>query len=60
MIDGEGIFIVDDKDSDKPIKVSGIWDRITPTSCRWRQGLSYDDGKTWQYTWLMDWTRASA
>ena len=38
--------------------VRGLWDRITPTSCRWSQALSYDDGKTWQDTWRMDWTRA--
>mgnify|MGYP003435223711 FL=1 len=60
FIGGEGIFIVDDMDGDKPMKVRGVWDRITPTSCRWSQALSYDDGMTWQDTWLMDWTRVSA
>lgn len=24
----------------------------------WSQALPYDDGRTWQGTWRMDWTRA--
>ena len=35
----------------------GVWDRITPTSCRWHQSTSKDGGKTWDYNWYMDWTR---
>lgn len=58
FVDGAGTFIADDVDGDKPIKVRGVWDRITPKSCRWHQALSYDDGKTWQGQWFMDWTRA--
>ena len=55
---GIGTFTADDKDGDKPIKVKGVWDRITPTSCRWWQAVSWDDGKTWEENWFMDWTRA--
>lgn len=54
---GEGIFDADDTDDGKPIKVRGIWDRITAKSCRWRQGVSRDGGKTWEYSWFMDWTK---
>lgn len=54
---GEGIFDADDVDNGKPIKVRGIWDRITAKSCRWRQGVSRDGGKTWEYSWFMDWTK---
>lgn len=55
---GVGTFTADDVDADnKPIKVRGVWDRITSTSCRWRQGASRDGGKTWQENWFMDWTR---
>jgi hypothetical protein len=54
---GEGIFDADDTDNGKPIKVRGIWDRITAKSCRWRQGVSRDGGKTWEYSWFMDWTK---
>lgn len=58
FIDGVGVFIADEMDGDKPIKVRGLWDRITPTSCRWSQALSYDGGATWQDQWIMDWRRA--
>lgn len=56
--DGVGIFVADDVDDGKPIVVGGIWDRITPASCRWRQVLSRDAGKTWEQSWIMDWRRA--
>jgi hypothetical protein len=58
FFDGAGVFTADDMDGDKPVRVRGVWDRITPTSCRWRQGVSYDGGKTWRDGWLMEWTRA--
>jgi hypothetical protein len=55
---GVGTFISDDTDGGTAIKVRGVWDRITPTSCRWHQGVSRDGGKTWEDNWFMDWTRA--
>ena len=55
---GVGTFTADDMDGDKPIKVRGIWDNISPTTCRWRQGVSTDGGTTWDENWIMDWTRA--
>lgn len=55
--DGVGTFTADDKDGDKPIRVRGVWDQITKTSCRWRQGVSYDGGNTWSENWFMDWRR---
>jgi hypothetical protein len=58
FVDGVGTFEAEDHDNGKPIKVRGIWDRIASKSCRWRQGVSRDSGKTWEYTWFMDWTRA--
>ena len=45
-------------DGDRPIKARGVWDRITPTSCRWHQATSSDGGKTWEGNWYMDWVRA--
>lgn len=56
--DGAGIFIADDVDGERPIKVRGVWDRITPTSCRWHQAVSRDGGKAWEENWFMDWVRA--
>ena len=55
---GAGIFISDDEEDGKPLKVAGIWDLITLASCRWRQALSRDGGKTWEQTWIMHWRRA--
>lgn len=55
--DGAGIFVSDDVMDGKPIKAVGVWDRITTTSCRWRQATSTDGGKTWSQNWIMDWTR---
>ena len=58
FVDGDGIFGADDVDNGQPIKVRGVWDRITATSCRWYQAVSRDQGKTWEDNWLMDWKRA--
>lgn len=55
--DNVGTFYADEFDGAVPIKVRGIWDRITPLSHRWSQAISRDDGRTWQDNWLMDWTR---
>lgn len=55
---GVGTFIAtDDTHGDFAIHSRGVWDRITPTSRRWHQAFSRDGGKTWEDTWLMDWTR---
>jgi hypothetical protein len=55
---GIGTFEADDKDGDVSIKVRGVWDRITPTSCRWHQAVSRDGGATWEPNWFMDWRRS--
>ena len=56
--DGVGSFVSEDVEDGKPVLWRGVWDRITPNSCRWHQGRSKDGGRTWDDTWLMDWTRA--
>jgi hypothetical protein len=55
---GVGTFTSEDVEDGKPIVARGVWDRITPTSCRWRQGVSRDGGRSWDEGWFMDWTRA--
>ncbi|MBL8985476.1 MAG: DUF1579 domain-containing protein [Gemmatimonadetes bacterium] len=55
---GVGTFTSEEQDGDKPMMVRGVWDRITGQSHRWHQAVSHDGGKTWQETWLMDWTKA--
>jgi hypothetical protein len=54
---GAGIFVSEDTDNGVTVKYAGIWDRISPTGCRWRQASSRDGGKTWEQNWIMDWTR---
>lgn len=57
---GAGIFYTREEEDGKPAIYAGIWDRITPNGCRWRQAASTDDGRTWTQNWIMDWTRAPA
>lgn len=59
FIDGAGIFLADDEMDGKPVMVRAVWDKITPTSCRWYQIMSRNGGKDWDYGWYMDWTRVS-
>ncbi len=54
---GAGLFSSVDESSGKPVIWVGIWDQITPSSCRWRQASSADGGKTWVHDWLMHWRR---
>jgi hypothetical protein len=58
FVDGVGTWDSDHTDGGKPIIVRGVWDQITPKSCRWFQAVSRDDGKTWEENWVMQWTRA--
>ena len=58
FVDGAGVYTAEDTDDGKPIVVRGVWDEITPTSCRWRQGSSRDGGATWDDHWIMHWSRA--
>ncbi len=57
--DGVGAFVAEEKDGDRTMIVKGVWDRITPDSCRWYQATSTDGGKTWDENWTMAWTRAT-
>ena len=34
-----------------------IWSHITPTSARWEQAFSTDDGASWDVNWRMDFRR---
>jgi hypothetical protein len=54
---GVGTFTSEDMDGETKVIYRGVWDRITPKSCRWFQGSSRDGGKTWVDTWFMDWRR---
>lgn len=54
---GVGTFLSEGEGDKGPELYRGVWDRITPKSCRWFQGVSRDGGKTWDDGWFMDWTR---
>lgn len=54
---GAGIFASDYEDQGRTMKSVGVWDRITASSCRWRQATSADGGKTWAQNWVMHWQR---
>jgi hypothetical protein len=60
FVGGVGIWDSEDSEGDKPMVYRGIWDRITPRSCRWYQASSSDGGKTWNTSWTMDWSRVPA
>jgi hypothetical protein len=57
FIDGEGVFISEETVDGVKWLYRGVWDRITPSSCRWHQSASSDGGKTWTWNWWMAWTR---
>jgi hypothetical protein len=54
---GVGTFLSDDRHDGKPIKVRGLWSRITPDSLQWEQAFSPDRGKTWETNWVMRYAR---
>lgn len=55
--DGIGTFHGDDTFKGRPIRVRFLWSRITPTSARWEQAFSDDEGNSWETNWYMDFTR---
>lgn len=57
FIDGDGVFITEDKVDGVSWLYRGVWDRITSESCRWHQSASKDGGNSWKWNWWMEWTR---
>ena len=57
FVDGVGLWESDESDATGPMIVRGAWDQITASSCRWYQASSRDDGRTWQESWVMNWTK---
>ncbi len=54
---GVGAFFADDHDGDTPIRARFLWTSDSPTTCRWEQAFSYDDERTWETNWTMDFVR---
>jgi len=57
LVDGVFTFVDEGEEGGVKVLYRGVWDRITPTSCRWFQSSSRDGGKSWADDWVMAWTR---
>ena len=55
--DGEGRFECDDLLGGRAAKVRFNWKDITPSSARWEQSFSFDDARTFETNWIMEFTR---
>jgi hypothetical protein len=55
--DGRGEFFDREEFEGKPIVVRYVWSDVTPTSARFEQAFSADDGKTWEPNWICTITR---
>jgi len=54
---GIGTFYGDDEHEGTPVRVRYLWSKITPSSARWEQAFSVDNGQTWETNWVMEFTR---
>jgi len=52
-----GLFYGEDVDAGRPVKAAFRWARMGPNDARWEQAFSYDDGRTWETNWAMDFQR---
>ena len=58
--DGVGIFECDELFEGRQIVVRYTWSDITPTSARWAQSFSDDEGETWETNWTVEHTRSES
>ena len=56
---GVGVFLGEDVDGERPVKVRYCWDEIAAGSARWSQAYSYDGGETWETNWIMSFARTA-
>lgn len=54
---GAGLFASTSEEAGRTVHSMGLWDRIGPGVCRWRQVFSTDGGRTWAHDWVMHWRR---
>jgi len=57
---GAGDFLAPDTHLGTPVLVRFRWSDITPTSARWAQAFSTDDGATWETNWTAEFSRAAS
>jgi hypothetical protein len=60
FIDGRGEFLSEEELDGRPILVRFVISDITPTSCRFEQSFSDDDGASWEVNWIAVDTRRQA
>lgn len=51
--DGVGNFEGRDTHAGIPVLARFIWSEIMPTSAKWEQAFSVDEGVTWETNWIM-------
>jgi len=54
---GRGEFYSHETLNDRPIFVRFVISEITPTSCKFEQAFSVDEGETWEVNWIATDTR---
>ncbi len=57
--DGEGRFEGDDVLDGRHVKVRFDWKAISPSSARWEQSFSFDNGEIFATNWIMELNRAA-
>jgi len=57
---GVGLFYGPQPGPPSPTRLRFTWSGVTPTSARWEQAVSTDEGKTWETVWIMEFRRAGA
>jgi hypothetical protein len=56
----EGVFEGVDTDCGKLVQVRFDWRRLGPNSAKWEQAFSYDQGRTWETNWIMQFERSKS
>jgi hypothetical protein len=59
FVDGVGTFFGPDSHLGAPVLSRFVWSGITPTTARWEQAYSTNDGASWETNWRMDFTRVA-
>ena len=54
-----GRFEGSDVADGRPVRVRFLWDRSDAGVPKWSQSFSYDDGRSWELNWVMNFSRAS-
>lgn len=53
----EGVFEGADCDGGRLVKVRFLWRRIGQDAAHWEQSFSYDEGRSWECNWIMEFSR---